>query len=322
VREFGFELRLCAHLEGERDGVLARQLGASVDGARRVVDVIAVEPGPAFAERVAISGETIPVAAIEAEVGLTWTPVTAAFEGAPERARRLAERAVEAGFLEAGRRDGRDVVRQAARYPDWFGRLIGVENKPDLADPTLPPQLRHDVALGLLDAVVVATESHVTGAHLNRLPEEVGVWQVSFDRPDPVEVVREPESLSVDEPGVQIVAEHPGRIDVRTASATAKARQRRRVAERAYGKGWRVAPPACERVSPRMEGEATLPYCPWKGRLVDPGGDCGPDCDGHDPADPPAVDLDAERERATPWVADPEGRRRRQAGLDWFGERE
>lgn len=316
MREFGFEMRLCAHLEGE--GVVARQLGASVGGPHRIVDVVRVEPGPEFDERVALSAETVPPAAIEADAGLTWTPVTAAFDGPPERARGLAERAVEAGFFERDRRDGTDVIRKAVRYPDWFDRLVGVENKPDLSDPSLGPQLRRDVALGLLDAVVVATESYVTGAHLNRIPEEVGVWRVDFDREDPVEVVREPEPLAVEAPGVQVRAEHPGRTDIRPVTAEEKARQRRRVAERAYGRGWRVPFPACARVEARTEGTAALPYCPWKGRLVDPGSDCGPDCGGHDPADPPDVDLDAERERHTPWVADPGGLDRRQAGLDRF----
>ncbi|MFB6218796.1 MAG: DUF5787 family protein [Halobacteriaceae archaeon] len=320
MREFGFELRLCAHLEAA-GGVVARQLGASVGGHHRVMDVVRVLPGPEFDERVALSPDTVPPAAIEAEVGLTWTPVTAAFEGPPARARALAERAVEAGFLERERRDGRDVVRQAARYPDWFSRLVGVENKPDIDDDTLPPQLRRDVALGLFDAVVVATESYVTRAHLNRLPDPVGVWRVDFDRADPVEVVREPASLPSGEPGLQVVAEHAGRTEVEPVGADEKARQRRRVAERAYGKGWRPAFPACARAEPREARGASLPYCPWKGRLVDAGADCGPDCGGHDPAEPPDVDSAAERAANTPWEPDPDGRARRQAGLgEWARE--
>jgi hypothetical protein len=315
VREFGFELRLCAHLERDGD-VVARQLGASVGGHHRVMDVVRVEPGPEFDSRVALSAETIPPAAVEAGVGTTWTPVTDAFEGPPARARALAERAVEVGFLERDRREGRDVMRQATRYPEWFSRLVGIENKPDIADDSLPPQLRRDIALGLFDAVVVATESHVTRAHLNRLPEQVGVWRLDFDRPNPVEVVREPTPLSPAEPGLQVLDERPGRTEVRPVRAEQKARQRRRIAERAYGKGWRAPFPACERVEPREAGDATLPYCPWKGRLVDAGADCGPDCGGHEPAEPPGIDLAAERAEQTPWEPDPEGRARRQVGLD------
>jgi hypothetical protein len=315
VREFGFEMRLCAHIEGE--GILARQLGAGVGGPNRVMDVVRVEPGPEFDERVALSPSTIPPAAVEADVGLTWRPLTDAFDAPAEHARAVAERAADAGFLELDRRGGRDVVRQVARYPDWAGRLVGIENKPDIAESTLPPQLRRDVALGLFDAVVVATATHVTRAHLNRLPEAVGVWRFHPEA-GRVEVVREAARLDPASPGFQILDERPGRTEVRPVTVAEKDRQRRRIAERAYGKGWRASFPACARVECHAEAGATLPHCPWKGRLVDPGADCGPDCGGHDPADPPAVDGDTERERATPWVADPAGRARRQAGLDAF----
>jgi len=314
VREFGFELRLCARLEGE--GILARQLGTGVDG--RVMDVVRVEPGPEFDRRAALSAATIPPVAVEADVGLTWTPVVDAIDAAPARARAVADRAVEVGFFERDRRNGREVVRQAARYPDWFSWIVGIENKPDITDDRLIEQPQRDIALGLFDAVVVATSSHVTGAHLNRLPDAVGVWVVDFDRTDPVEVVREPEPLSPDEPGFEVVAERPGRTDIRPVGTERISRQRRRVAERAYGKGWRVPLPGCARVETDPGADATLPYCPWKGRLVDPGTDCGADCEGHDPADPPEVDLAAERAAATPWRADPDGRARRQADLKEF----
>jgi len=153
-----------------------------------------------------------------------------------------------------------------------------------------------------------------SGAHLNRIPDAVGVWVVDPETGSH-EVVREPDTLPVEEPGVEILDRGRARTDVRVAGADAKARARRRVAERAYGKGWRPAPPACARVAPDGDG---LPYCPWKERVVDPGRDCGPDCGGHEPADPPDVDRAGLRATRTPWEPDPEGRRRRQSRLDRY----
>ncbi len=316
MREFGFELALCARLERERDGLLARQLGTSVHG-RRVMDVVCVEPGPDFAARAAITPETVPPAAIESTVGpgraRFWK---AAFDCHPERAREAVEAAVACGFFERERRGGREYVRQTARYPEaWFGELVGVENKPDLDRPgALETQLLTDVHLALLDRVVLATASHVTGAHLNRIPEAVGVWEFDPDT-GTREVVREADSLPVDEPGIEVLDRGQVRTEVRVASADAKARARRRVAERAYGKGWRPDLPACARVTPDGDG---LPYCPWKERVVDPGRDCGSACEGHEPADPPDVDRDGLRAERTPWEPDPEGRRRRQSRLDRY----
>jgi len=327
VREYAFELAVCARLERDRAAVVARQLGGGVAApGNRVVDVVLVEPGPAFEERAQLTAETIPPAAVEGDAGPgRFRDWRAAVDRAPEYARGVVDRAVEVGFFERERRGGREHVRQVARYPDgWFDRLVAVENKPDLAEPgELATQLRKDVSLGLFDAVVLATGSHVTGAHLNRIPDAVGVWRVDADPAGgavAVDVVREPDALPVDEPGVELLERHPGRAEVAVVDADAKAHARRRVAERAYGKGWRPAalPGCAEAAAGGPAGTATLPYCAWKGRLVDPAG-CGPDCPGYDAADPPATDPDAERAARTPWVADPEGLVSRQAGLDRFG---
>ncbi|MFB6171431.1 MAG: DUF5787 family protein [Haloarculaceae archaeon] len=322
MREYGFELALCAHLEATSDDLVSRQLGTGRHG-RRVIDVLQVEPTDEFDARAAITPHAIPPRAIEAAVGpgraRDWR---AAFDGHPERDRAAVERAVEVGFLERERRGGRTYVRQVARYPDWFGRLRGVENKPDLDAPgDLALQLRKDVSLGLLDEVVLATASYVTGAHLNRLPDAVGVWRFDPETGDRT-VVREPTPLDATGPGLEVLDEHPGRTEVRPVSAAETARLRRRLAERAYGKGWRTwTLPACARCAAGAESDAAtpgLPACRYHGRLVHPAEECGPDCPGHDPADPPAVDLDAKRARRSPWVADPAGRARRQAGLDHF----
>ncbi len=316
MREYGFELALCAHLERETGGVVARQLGTAVHG-RRVMDVVRVEPGPDFTERAAVTADTVPPLAVESDLGpgRARDPATA-FDCHPEAAEEAVEAGLECGFLERERRDGRRLLRQTVRYPDgWFGDLLGVENKPDLHRPgALETQLLTDAHLALLDRVVLATASHVTGAHLNRIPDAVGVWEF-----DPAtgerEVVREPERLPTAQPGVEIIDRSPTRTEVRIATADAKARARRRVAERAYGKGWRPDLPACARVDPDGDG---LPYCPWHERVVDPGRECGPDCGGHDPADPPEADHERLRAARTPWEPDPDGRRRRQSRLDRY----
>ena len=329
MREFGFELSLCARLESrgvpalERDeAIVARQLGAGVAApGGRVVDSVLVEPGPSFDDRTAITSERIPAPVIEADLGPGRSRrVTDAFDVRPDRARSIAEHAAEIGVLELERRSGQLHARQVARYPDgWFGELVGIENKPDLGTPgALEEQLRIDVSLGVVDRVVLATESFVTGAHRNRIPDAVGIWR--FDPQDgELTVVRDAEPLQVAEPGVEVLDRQPGRADIRVVDSEAKARARRRIAERAYGKGWRTYEmPACARAEALERSSASVPWCAWKERLVDPASECGPDCPGFEAAAAPEVDAAAERENASPWVADPAGRKRRQSGLDRF----
>ncbi|MFW5956170.1 MAG: DUF5787 family protein [Halorhabdus sp.] len=320
MREYAFELALCGAIEdGKR--LLARQLGGHVHG-RRIVDVVIVEPGPEFERRAAITDETIPPAAIEAPVGPgTARRLREVFpDRRPEDRTRLLERAVDAGFFERERTGGDPVVRQVCRYPDqWFDRLVGIENKPDLDRPgDLQVQLRTDVSLGLFDEVVLATASHVTGAHRNRIPEEVGIWRFDPETGER-EILRDATPLDPDEHGVEILERQPGRTAVTVVSPAAKGRARRRIAERAYGKGWRTFRfPACGRCDPDGGRNARVPYCEWAGRIVDPASECGPTCAGHAPAAPPSVDLDADRDASSCWRANPDGRRRRQACLDRF----
>jgi hypothetical protein len=317
--EFAFELALCARLEATTDRLVARQLGGAVaDPGGRVVDVVAVSPGPEFADRAAITARSLPAPVVEGPVGAGEAVApAAAVDCHPERRAELVDRAVERGFLERVRRDGRTLVRQTTRYPgDWFDRLVAVENKPDLGRPgDLDRQLRHDVALGLFDAVVLATASHVTGAHLNRLPDPVGVWRV-----DPAtgarEVVREPSPLAVGEPGFEPTADAPDRTDVARVEPAAKRRVRCRIAERAYGKGWRTyEPPACARATVTDDGR---PRCAHYDRVIEPATDCGPDCPAFEPGEPPALDAATLRAARSRWVAEPAGVAGRQAGLDRF----
>ena len=316
MREFGFELALCAHLEDTHEAIVSRQLGTHVHG-RRLLDVLCVEPGPEFDDRVAITPDAIPTAAIESAVGpgraRYWKE---AFDCHPDRAQRALEDGLECGFFERDRRNGRTYVRQTTRYPDWYDRIVGIENKPDLDRPgALETQLLTDVALGLVDEVVLATASHVTGAHRNRIPDAVGIWQ--FDPETGTRtVLREPTPLPTDEAGVEILDRDSARTEIRIATAAEKRRARRRVAERAYGKGWRTYDlPACGRVDPDGAG---LPHCPWKGRIVHPAEECGDCCAGYRPADPPDTDTEKLRDERTPWDPDPPGRSRKQSGLDRF----
>ena len=314
MREFGFELALCGALED--DGrLVSRQLGGHVHG-RRILDTVLVEGD--VGARAAITPERVPTAAIEADVGTGraryWKD---AFDCHPDRAERAVELATERGFFERERRSGRTYVRQTVRYPDWVERVTAVENKPDLDRPgDLEAQLRTDVSLALVDEVVLATADYVTRAHLNRIPEEVGVWRFDPDSGER-EVVREPTRLPTDGPGIERIEGRPGRTDVQPVTAAEKESARTRLAERAYAKGWRTFDyPACAQCSP---DEAGRPYCPWKGRAVRASEECGADCGGYEANEVPSVDTDELRATRTPWEPDPEGYRRQQSGLDHFG---
>ncbi|MFC6756840.1 MULTISPECIES: DUF5787 family protein [Haloarcula] len=313
MREFGFELSLCGALEGD-ERLVSRQLGGHVHG-RRILDTVLVAGD--IPARAAITSERIPTAAIESDVGTGraryWKD---AFDCHPDRAERAVELAVERGFFERERRRGRTYVRQTARYPDWVERVTAVENKPDLDRPgDLEAQLRTDVSLALADEVVLATADYVTRAHLNRIPDAVGVWRFDPDSGER-EVVREPTRLPVEEPGIERIEGHPGRTDVRAVTAAEKHSARTRLAERAYAKGWRTFDyPACAQCSPDEDG---LPYCAWKGQPVRASEECGATCGGYEASEPPSVDTDARRAERSPWEPEPDGYRRRQSGLDRF----
>jgi len=315
--EFRFELALCAALESP-DRVVARQLGAGIENpGGRIVDVCVLTPGPGFDRRAAITPDRIPDPAIEAAVGPgEAVPLKKAFDLPPDRAEAVAERAAEVGYLERERRDGRPIVRATARYPDdWVGSLTAIENKPDLGTPgDLAAQLRYDAALGLFDEVVLATASYVTRAHLNRIPEAVGVWRFDPDTGER-EVVRESTPFEPDAPGVEIREERALQTDVALVDPAAKARKRRRIAERAYGKGWRPDPRAARTRRRLLTGARTAIGSIGSSILAR---DCGAPCRAHEPADPRNRPGPLRDER-TAWVADPTGDGpRRQSGLSRF----
>lgn len=316
MQEFGFELSLCARLEAERSGIISRQLGTSCHGTR-VMDIVCVTPGSEFDERRALTERAIPPTAIESQVGAgraqPWRNV---YDGHPNRAEEVLDAAVECGFFESERRNGRTYVRQTARYPDWYDGLLGVENKPDLGTPgALERQLLTDTKLAMLDEVVLATESYVTGAHEHRIPDPIGIWRFDPETGER-EVIREPERLPVGESGVELVERRSARTDIEVVESAEIDRQRRRVAERAYGKGWRTYElPPCRRIEPDDVG---LPVCPWQGEIVDPARTCGEECAGFEQKAPPDVDLDSIRAERSPWEPEPDGRQRQQSGLDRF----
>ncbi|MFB6091667.1 MAG: DUF5787 family protein [Haloquadratum sp.] len=316
-REFPFELALCAHLEATTEWVVSRQLGAAVERpGRRIVDVVGVVPGPDFDDRAVITDRRIPSRAVESDVGVGEAVPRVRVRNEDAMHEGLVDAAVGAGFFATERRNGREYLRQTTRYPDrWFAGLVGIENKPDLGEPgDLGRQLRTDVSLGVFEEVVLATASHVTRAHLNRIPEAVGVWR--FD-PGSGErtVIREPTTLPAEEAGIELVDRRPLETEIAVVDGDAKARARRRIAERAYGKGWRTYDfPACGHADATDDGR---PYCAHFDRVVDPGRDCR-DCEAREPGTAPEVDLDALRASRTAWDPDPPGVRRRQAGLDRF----
>lgn len=326
MREWEFEQRLCAHLEGE-GALVARQLGSGVRRpGGRILDVLAVEAGPSFEARTALTDASIPEPAIAAEVGAGraryWKDAVRDLDDPPGRTRSAIDRAIEIGFLEAERRHGRTYVRQVTRYPtEWFAALTAVENKPDLGAPgELWTQLRTDVSLAVVDRVVLATASHVTNAHLHRLPDPVGVWRFEPDTGE-LDVVREPAPLPIDEPGIELLERRPGRDDIRVVGAHEKVRARRRLAERAYGKGWRPDGPCdCAHADvTTIAGVEGLTACHHFNRLVDPAVDGGPTCPAFEPAEPPSFDRRSLRDRFSPWEANPAGLARRQSSLDRFG---
>ena len=314
--EYAFELALCATLE-QSERVVSRQHGGAVVAAgSRIVDICLLEPGPEFDDRAAITDQTIPAPAIEADIGPGEAiPAREAFDIRPDRRADIVERACEVGYLTRERRGGTPLVRATTRYPDdWFGRLVAIENKPDLDRAgDLQSQLRFDDALGLFDAVVLATESYVTRAHLNRIPDRVGVWR--FD-PDTGErdVIRQAVPRKPDTRGVEIRDEQPLQTDIAIVSGEAKRRRRRRVAEQVYGKGWRPAPPACSHAHLTKDGR---PFCEAFDRVVDPGSDC-PDCEARRPADPPDDDHRQLRATRTAWRPNPTGTATQQSGLGQF----
>ena len=194
MKEFGFELRVCAWAErnwppGTGDGspIVARQLGTK----RRRWDTIVVETAESglagrapFGE--ARLGSDLLFVARHAPASWAYYRECLPDPGYPWRyVREAIHEADDRGFL-GTRRDGNRIeIRRRYRYPEWVDRIVAIENKPDLdaaAARRLGEQLEHDVALGLADEVWLATEATAEGvepALLEAMPVEVGILAVS-----------------------------------------------------------------------------------------------------------------------------------------------
>lgn len=320
--EFAFELSLCTTLEASTDAIVARQIGV---GGRhdsgRVLDIVLIEPGPAFDTRVALTPHAVPELLLESDIGAGTFRDWRRELGDGIAAERAIDIGLDIGVLERDHRRGREMVKFVDRYPDdWFDRIVAIENKPDLSNPgDLYHQLQFDTSLGVVDEVVLATASHVTRAHRHRLPETVGIWR--FDPTAQERSVLKPASqLPTTDHGIEIRDRHTGRIDITPIDPETKAASRRRLAERAFGKGWRTyALPGCANLDRDRAAVDGIPRCEAFDRIVDPAIDCGSHCPDHAPIPPPAIDLTELRDERSPWNATPPTRRSRQSTLadDW-----
>ena len=300
--EFTFELLVCrwAELVWPPDGsdaaedsevIVSRQLGTQ----RRRWDTIVLECDPeglaarqAFGDRT-IDGELLPVVR---HAPAEWAYYRDALPNPGYDWRYVREaihRAAARGLIEKRKNGRRIEIRRKRPYPDWVRRIVAVENKPDLdasAAAALTDQLTHDVEAALADEVWLATTrtgDRVEPALLSEFPVEVGVLTFDFDADDGAAV----------SPGDAAVDWLPSSLETGSASeafdTTEKAQRRRRLAERAYGKGWRAFTdtmrPDCRQFELRRAGRGLVPYCAAKGRCQTEA-ECGSRCGSFEPEPP------------------------------------
>lgn len=311
MKEFGFELRLCAWAErnwsplDESDGVslVARQLGTK----HRRWDTVVVETtdtdltdrAPFGAER--LDSDLLHVAR---NAPSSWTYYRDALPDPGYSWRYVREavhRASDRGFLDTRRTGNRIEIRRRYRYPDWIDRIVAIENKPDLdaaAARVLAEQLEHDIALGLADEVWLATSATGAGiepALLEAMPVEVGVLAVSdLHRGATVEPIWNPRTLGVTDPGTRILDRPTGGSTDRSAARFEyadpdwKRRKRLEIAERAYERGWRSY---AETMRTDCRGfelrgpTGPFPWCALKGR-EQTAAECSARCPEFEPEPP------------------------------------
>ncbi|GGM71063.1 hypothetical protein J2752_002213 [Halarchaeum rubridurum] len=350
--EFGFELRVCAWAErhwepADPDSrvLVARQLGTR----RRRWDTVIVEADPAgLSARAAFGADELDADLLDVvrHAPADWTYYRDALPdpGYPWRyVREAIHRASARGVLDERKRANRIEIRRVAPYPDWVRRVVAVENKPDLdasAARALAAQLERDVALGLADEVWVATRADATRALVTEMPNAAGVLTVGAGddaADDATDEGRDPEAGERDALAVD-VAWHPRTLDpdatgVRVTDRgdptafeyvdpAEKRETRARLAERAYGRGWRAYAdtmrPDCRAFDLRAAEEGDVPYCHAKGR-EQTAAECSGSCPDFSP-EPPGW-----RQRGWPIEGGPgktvkrlldRRRRRRRPGLD------
>lgn len=178
------------------------------------------------------------------------------------------------GAIQTRKRNGKIELRRQRTYPEWCRRIIAIENKPDLsasAASDLADQLHRDVALGLADAVWVATgetDEDVEPILLTDFPTDVGVLTVGDTG---AETVWEPRSLDPSQPGTRILDRpQDGHSAARFEYADPdwKADKRRVIAERGYERGWRryieTMRPDCRHFRLETDATGTYPHCDAK----------------------------------------------------------
>jgi hypothetical protein len=313
VKEFGFELRVCAWAErnwppGDTRGcdtpvaLIARQLGTR----HRRWDTVVIET---TRDRLC-SREPFGDARLDSDLlhVATNAPSSWAYyrdalpdPGYPWRyVREAIHRAADREFIETRRSGNRIEIRRRYRYPDWIDRIIAIENKPDLdrsAARQLAAQLEHDTALGLADEAWLATAksaAEIEAALLEDMPVEAGILLVSEAsgtwRVDPI---WHPRQLAVEEPGTRIL-ERPGADDAASAARFEyadpdwKQRKRLEIAERAYERGWRsyvgTMRPDCRHFELR-DPAGPFPWCAAKGR-PQTAAECSGRCGSFEPEPP------------------------------------
>ena len=311
MKEFGFELRVCAWAErswppeGDRDAVVVgRQLGTE----RRRWDTVVVETTErALEQRAPFGSQRLgsDLLHVARNAPASWAYYRDALPdpGYPWRyVREAVHRAAERGFVETRRRSNRIELRRRYRYPDWVDRIVAIENKPDLdaaAARVLAEQLEHDVAVGLADEVWLATwasDGGIEPALLEAMPVEAGVLAVSEDGEETtVEPVWYPRSLAVEDAGTRILERPSGGPEDRSAARFEyadpgwKRGKRTEIAERAYERGWRsyadTMRPDCRHFELR-DPAGPFPWCVSKGR-EQTAAECSADCPAFEP-EPPA----------------------------------
>lgn len=316
MKEFGFELRVCAWAErnwppGDTHGgdtpvaLIARQLGTK----HRRWDTVVIETtrdGLCGREPFGDARLDSDLLHVATNAPASWAYYRDALPdpGYPWRyVREAIHRAADREFIETRRSGNRIEIRRRYRYPDWIDRIIAIENKPDLdrsAARQLAAQLEHDTALGLADEVWLATAksaAEIEAALLEEMPVEAGILVVSEAsetsetwRADPI---WHPRQLAAEEPGTRIL-ERPGADDVASAACFEyadpdwKQRKRLEIAERAYERGWRsyagTMRPDCRHFELR-DPAGPFPWCAAKGR-PQTAAECSGRCGSFEPEPP------------------------------------
>lgn len=292
--EFTFELQVCQWAErhwpptntGEDSSVIvARQLGTQ----QRRWDTVIIECEPdAVADRAKFGRERLDSDLLHvvrnAPAEFKWYREALPDPGYPWRyVREAVHRAADRDIIETDRVGNRIHLRRKWVYPEWVNRIIAIENKPDLtasAAAALQAQLEYDVALGLADAVWVATkatEERVEPIFFADVPKKVGTLTVTTNSwgLTTVETHLLARRLGGMDPGIRII-DRPADPDQSDAAVSFeyvepewKERKRLEIAERAYERGWRSyvesMRPDCRHFTINYTEGVHRPFCTGKG---------------------------------------------------------